>query len=287
MNNSWIWVDNYRKIDRANNDIGSSDIICIDTEYDSFRYFREKLCLIQIKTENMTYLLDPLNTLDLSFLGSTFSDPDIVKIVHAGDNDIRILRRDYGFEFKNIFDTQKAASLLGCRYLSLESVIFQYLGIELNKSKKMQRSRWENRPLTEEQISYAVQDTQYLADLHVRLKGEIKQNGWGETASRAFEEIASVKWREKILDPHGYLRIKGAKELNKRPKRRLNVLFRWRFQKAKETNTARLMILSDQTLVDLSKSEIHSIESLQKICKLPPKKVKLFGQEIIEILNQL
>ncbi|MBE9546596.1 MAG: ribonuclease D [Proteobacteria bacterium] len=285
MNNSWIWVDNYRKIDRANNDIKSSDIVCIDTEYDSFRYFREKLCLIQIKTENMTYLLDPLNTLDLSFLGSTFSDPDIVKIVHAGDNDIRILRRDYGFEFKNIFDTQKAASLLGCRYLSLESVIFQHLGIELNKSKKMQRSRWENRPLTEEQISYAVQDTQYLADLYVRLKGEIKQNGWGGTASRAFEEIASVRWREKILDPHGYLKIKGAKELNKRPKRRLNVLFRWRFQKAKETNTARLMILSDQTLVDLSKSEIHSIESLEKVCKLPPKKVKLFGQEIIEILN--
>lgn len=287
MKNSWIWIDNYQKIDKANNDIRSSDIICIDTEYDSFRYFREKLCLIQIKTENMTYLLDPLNTLDLSFLGSTFSDPDIVKIVHAGDNDIRILRRDYGFEFKNIFDTQKAASLLGCRYLSLESVIFQHLGIELNKSKKMQRSRWETRPLTEEQINYAVRDTKYLADLYVQLKGEIKRNGWEETALEAFKEIAAVKWREKTLDLHGYLKIKGADKLNEHQKRRLKALCHWRFRKAKKTNTARFMILSDQNLVDLSKSEIDSIESLEKTGNLPPKKVIIFGRELIEILNRL
>ena len=287
MKNNWVWVDNYPKLDKAKNNIGNSVTICVDTEYDSFRYFRERLCLIQIKAANRTYLFDPLNTLDLSFLGSIFSDPDTLKIVQAGDNDIRILKRDYGFEFKNIFDTHRAASILGCQYLSLESIIFQYLGVELNKTKKMQRSRWENRPLTDEQINYAVRDTQYLSDLHVRLKDEIKQEGLEKAASEAFEKVMAVEWHEKSLDFDGHLKIKGAKDLSRYQLRRLKPLYRWRFKKAKETNIARFMILSDQNMVDLSKTERHSVESLEKNAHLSSKKVRIFGQEIIKILNQV
>ena len=287
MKNSWIWVDNYQKIAMARDDIKSSAIIGIDTEYDSFRYFRERLCLIQIKTENRTYLFDPLDTLDFSSLGSTFSNLHSVKIMHAGDNDIRILKRDYGLEFNNIFDTQRAASILGCRHLSLASVIFWYLGIELYKTKKMQRSRWENRPLTDEQIDYAVRDTQHLANLYICLKGEIKLKGLEKKASKTFKEMAAVKWHEKTLDPRGHLKIKGAEKLEEYQKGRLKTLFCWRFQKAKETNIACFMILSNQNLVDLSKSKIHSIESLKKIGNLSSKKVRIFGQEIVETLNQL
>jgi Ribonuclease D len=286
MRNSWIWVDNCQKINTARKDMQSSAVISMDTEYDSFRYFHEKLCLIQIKTEKMTYLFDPLDTLDFSFLGIIFSDPEIIKIMHAGDNDIRILKRDYQFEFKNIFDTHRAASLLGCHYLSLASVIFRYLGIELNKSKQVQRSQWENRPLTDEQINYAVQDTRYLADLYIRLKGEIKQRGLEDKASGIFEKMAEVRWHEKTFDPGGYLKIEGAKKLSDHQKSCLKTLFRWRFQTAKETNTACFMILSNRNLVDLPNSDIHSIESLRKAGKLSPKKVRIFGQEIVEALNQ-
>ncbi|MDO9530084.1 MAG: ribonuclease D [Syntrophales bacterium] len=287
MKNNWVWVDNYSKLDKAKKGIERSSTICVDTEYDSFRYFRDKLCLIQIKAANSTYLFDPLNTLDLSFLGSIFSNPDILKVVHAGDNDIRILKRDYGFEFKNIFDTHRAASILGCQYLSLESIIFQYLGVELNKTKKMQRSRWENRPLTDEQIIYAVRDTQYLTDLYVRLKDEIKQEGLERVASEAFDKMMAVEWHEKSLDFNGHLKIKGAKDLNRYQRSRLKTLYRWRFKKAKETNIARFMILSDQNILDLSKIEKCSVESLGTIPTLSSRKAKTLGQEIIEVLNRL
>ncbi len=287
MTDSWIWVDSRSKVDEAKNRIERSSTICVDTEYDSFRYFREKLCLIQIKAANRTYLFDPLNKLDFSFLGSTFSDPNILKVIHAGDNDIRILKRDYGFEFKNIFDTHRAASILGCRHLSLKSIIFQYLGVELNKTKRMQRSRWENRPLTGEQICYAVLDTAYLTDLYIRLKNKIKQEGLESTASESFEKMTAVKWHEKILDFNGHLKINGAKDLNKYQQRRLKALYRWRFKKAKETNIARFMILSDQNILDLSKIEKCSVESLGNIPTLSSRKAKTLGQEIIEILNNL
>jgi ribonuclease D len=287
MTNSWIWVDSRSKVDEAKNRIERSLTICVDTEYDSFRYFREKLCLIQIKAANRTYLFDPLSKLDFSFLGSTFSDPGIVKIMHAGDNDIRILKRDYGFEFKNIFDTHRAAAILGCHHLSLNSIILQYLGVKLNKTKRMQRSRWENRPLTGEQICYAVLDTAYLTDLYVRLKDKIKQERLEIVASEAFEKMRAVKWHEKTLNLNGHLKIKGAKDLNGYQRRRLMALYRWRFKKAKETNIARFMILSNQNILDLSKAEIQSVESIEKNANISSKKAKTLGQEIVEVLNNL
>jgi ribonuclease D len=285
MNNQWVWIDTSAKMDEAKEDIGSSSIICVDTEYDSFRYFREVLCLVQIAADKKTYLLDPLNGLDFSFLGKIFADSAILKIMHAGDNDIRILKRDYGFEFKNIFDTHLAAAILGCHFLSLSALIGQYLGIELKKDKKMQRSKWETRPLTEEQIHYAVQDTAYLKALYNRLDHEIQRRGFKRKAVKAFDTIAAVTWNEKLLNPQGYKNIKGYHSLTEHQKHYLMNLHCWRFQKAKETNRARFRILSDQALVDLAKTEASSIEMLRETGILSPEKISLYGPEIIETVS--
>ncbi|MGE5855363.1 MAG: ribonuclease D, partial [Syntrophaceae bacterium] len=192
MKGKWLWVDTRQKLPKVREEIEKSPVIAIDTEYDSFRYFREKLCLLQIGTEQRIYLIDPLEaSIDLSFLGRAFANPDQVKVIHAGDNDIRILNRDYGFEFNNVFDTHRAASLLGSTHLSLSSVIEQYLGLRLEKPKKMQRSRWEKRPLTEDQLNYAAEDTQHLIPLYRRLNAEIEAKGLQWQAARAFEGIAA------------------------------------------------------------------------------------------------
>ena len=285
MNNQWVWIDTSAKMDEAKEDIGSSSIICVDTEYDSFRYFREVLCLVQIAADKKTYLLDPLNGLDFSFLEKIFADSAILKIMHAGDNDIRILKRDYGFEFKNIFDTHLAAAILGCHFLSLSALIGQYLGIELKKDKKMQRSKWETRPLTEEQIHYAVQDTAFLKALYNRIEHEIQRRGLKRKAVKAFDTIAAVTWNEKMLNPQGYKNIKGYHSLTEHQKHYLMNLHCWRFQKAKETNRARFRILSDQALVDLSKTEASSIEMLKETGILSPEKISLYGPEIIKTVS--
>lgn len=287
MKQNWVWVDNPQKLQKAVEAIRTSPLIGIDTEYDSFRYFREKLCLVQIKTLKKTYLFDPFAAIDIPSLRGSFSDPRIIKILHAGDNDIRILSRDYGFKFNPIFDTQKAASLLGCRYLSLGSVVEQFLGMDLKKTKKMQRSQWESRPLTDEQILYAIQDTEHLIELYRRLSEELRENGLDKKASKAFEEeIASARWVEKIFDPRGYRRIGGCEELNKFQKNRLKALHRWRFQKARETNMALFMILSDQNLLDLSRVKVHSMESLQKVVRLSPRRLATLGPELVDLLKK-
>jgi ribonuclease D len=281
----FIWVDDSNGLQRAVREAGRSRIIALDTEYDSFHYFREKLCLVQANTNLGTYLVDPIST-DLSPLGNVFESNAILKIVHAGDNDLRILSRDYNFDFRNIFDTQRAASILGSHHLSLASIITEYLGIELKKSKKMQRSQWDSRPLTEEQMRYAVEDIEYLIPLYQELQKLLRERDLEKQAEKAFgDEIASARWSEKTLDSRGHTRIEGFQEMRPGQRRRVAALYRWRFHKARETNRAVFMILSDQNIAELAKERIYSTEALSRSGILTERKIEQYGSEILEAIK--
>lgn len=275
----------FRCPEKAAGEISRARLLAIDTEYDSFHFFREKLCLVQARIPEGVYLFDPTGT-SLKLLSEIFSDPKILKILHAGDNDIRILKRDYGFEICNIFDTQRVAAILGSRRLALGSVLFEYLNIDLEKPKKLQRSQWDCRPLSDEQIRYAIQDIEYLIPLYRKLDDQLRSKGLEKEALRTFhEEIASANWNEKTLDPKGYGRIPGSQDMRPNQKRRLAALFRWRFSKAKETNRAVFMVLSDQNLIDLARERIFSVEALSRSGIVSSRKVELYGPEIIEALK--
>ena len=285
MSPGWTWVDSQEKMQEVREILCRASIIAVDTEYDSFRYFREILCLLQIRAGNTTYLFDPLGPLDFAPLGAVFADPGIVKVLHAGDNDIRILRRDYGFEFKNLFDTSRAASILGCRFLSLVALIHQYLGVAFEKQKKLQRSQWENRPLTEEQIEYAAWDTFYLIPLYEKLREALREGGHAEDAEKAFGEIERVVWQEKKLDPRGHTRVPGYYELTADEQQTLKLLYRWRFHKAQEINRAAFMILSDRDLIALVKGTASSVSQRVMEDRLSPDKVNRYGRELLGIIS--
>jgi ribonuclease D len=284
-NQTWIWVDDPGTAAQANTVLGAARLLAVDTEYDSFRYFRDKLCLIQVRAEGTTFLFDPLAACDLSFLGTCFADPAVLKVFHAGDNDIRILQRDYGMTFANIFDTHRAAGLLGCHYLSLSTLITQYLGIEFVKSKKIQRSRWDVRPLTEEQLTYAALDTAWLADLYTILSREIDNRGLQERAALAFRDIAAAQWRERTVDRRGHEKLVGYESLSAEEKGRAKKLFAWRYLKAREIDRAMFMILSDAEIIHLARLNTPRIEGPTE--GGPPREVgKAFREEIQEVLRK-
>lgn len=284
MKNRWTLVDTSEKLVNVERSIREATVIALDTEYDSFRYFREKLCLLQIQTEEKTWLIDPLVPgLDLSFLGNMLNNPEILKIFHAGDNDIRILKRDYGFSFRNIFDTHRAASLLGFRLLSLSTLLETQLGVALEK--KMQRSRWDIRPLSEQQLDYAALDTAHLTELYRKLNAELHEKGLEKEAKRLFEEIAAVVWRPRVLDRPGYRNIAGYAQLTTEQKERLRLLYRWRFEKAEEINRACFMLLPDTQLIGLARLENVSLQTIAGPGLLSAEGVHRFGPEILNLLT--
>ena len=279
MDTKWLLVDTPKKLQCAIDDFKRAKILSIDTEYDSFRYFKEILCLIQIHANTTTYVFDPLNDLDLSFLGKYFGNQQIVKILHAADNDIRLLKRDYKFDFKNIFDTHRAALLLGFKQLSLEKMITQFVGVELKKSKKIQRSRWDNRPLTEEQLEYAVQDVIYLPALYEKQSAELDIKNLKDAAGEDFAKIAAANWQEKIINRHGHSKIKGYYCLNEEQIELFKKLYAWRFHRAKDENRAVFMFLPDKKLLELA----QDTENPEKY--LSQRKLKLYGDEIELIIK--
>jgi ribonuclease D len=281
MEAKWLYVDTEKSLQRAINDFERAKVLSIDTEYDSFRYFREKLCLIQIHANNTTYVFDPLNDLNLSFLGKYFDNRRVVKILHAADNDIRLLKRDYKFNFKNVFDTHRAALLLGFQQLSLEKMIKEFVGVELKKNKKIQRSRWDVRPLTEEQLEYAVQDVIYLPALYKKQSEALGIKDLKIAAVEAFDKIAAADWRERRLDRHGFTKISGYHCLNQEQKDLFKKLYLWRFHRAKDENRAIFMFMPDKNLLELAQDS----ENPEKY--LSQRKLKLYGVEIDRIVKNL
>jgi ribonuclease D len=279
MNTNWLLVNTPEAARRAAEHLRKASILGIDTEYDSFRYFREKLCLIQIYAPTTTYVLDATADLDLSFLARPFKSKSIVKILHAADNDIRLLKRDYGFEFQNIFDTHRAAMLLGFRQLSLDKMIKEFLDVDLKKSKKMQRSRWDHRPLTDEQLEYAVQDVTLLPALYEKQRTDLREQGLESAAREAFGKIAAASWQERTFDRRGYSKIKGYYALAREQKELLKKLYIWRFEQAKEANCAVFMFLPDEKLAEL----VQKKDRLQDI--LSPEKYRRYRSEIEKILQ--
>jgi ribonuclease D len=280
MDTKWLLVDTPKILQRAVDDFKRAKILSIDTEYDSFRYFKEKLCLIQIHANNMTYVFDPLNDLDFSFLGKYFANQHIVKILHAADNDIRLLKRDYKFDFKNIFDTHRAALLLGFKQLSLEKMITQFVGVELNKSKKIQRSRWDNRPLTEEQLEYAAQDVIYLPSLYEKQAAELDIKDLKDAACKDFAKIAAANWQEKRINRYGHTKITGYYCLNDEQRELFKKLYAWRFHRAKEENRAIFMFFPDKNLLELAQDSEHPEKYLSQ------RKLKVYGAEIEQIIKE-
>lgn len=279
MNTKWVLVDTQNKLLKAVDDFERAKILSIDTEYDSFRYFREKLCLIQIYARDTVYIFDPLDHLNLAFLGQYFNHQRILKILHAADNDIRLLKRDYGFHFRHIFDTHRAAMILGFQQLSLEKMIKEFVGVELKKNKKIQRSRWDNRPLTGEQLEYAAQDVLYLPALYEKQLSALEFKKLNGAAESAFARIAETDWQEKTFNRQGYKRVKGYDGLSQDEKELFKKLYIWRFHRAKAENRAIFMFLSDSNLLGLVQDAGHPEKYLSQ------RKMKVYGVEVERIIN--
>jgi len=285
MENRWTLVDSAATLKIAAEEITAADVIAVDTEYDSFRYFFDKLCLLQIQTGDETWLIDQMAGLDMTFLGKVFDNQDVLKIFHAGDNDIRILKRDYSFSFRNIFDTHRAASLLGMRQLALSRLLESCLGVVLEK--KLQRSRWDLRPLSIEQLNYAALDTAYLPPLYKKLAAELWEKGLVKEAERIFLGLTEVVWRPRDIDQGGHRKIPGYRQLTTVQRERLRLLYSWRFDTAQKTDRACFMLLSDQQLVSLARVDEISAEKIVGPGLLSSAGAKRFGSEIMDILIQV
>ena len=277
-----IVVDNERALQALLGQLAEARLVGVDTESNSLYRYRERVCLIQLSTQEADYVVDPL-ALDVRPLGELFASADVEKVFHAGEYDIMGLKRDYRFSFCNVFDTMVASCMLGIRYLGLAALLDRYLGVRIDKS--LQRANWERRPLDERQLRYAARDSHYLLPLRDILGGELLKTGRWQEACRRFGELCGAKWSKRAFDPDGYVRLRGAQRLSSGEKRVLRELYLWRERTARDLNRPPFRIAGDDLLLRLALLQPRSLKALRLVASSRANQLLAHGEEVLAAMR--
>ncbi|MBI5444174.1 MAG: HRDC domain-containing protein [Deltaproteobacteria bacterium] len=243
----------YRFLDRADDIrtfLGSLDregALAIDLEADSLHSYREKACLVQISTPSGNTILDPLpDRTALAGLGPLLESEAVDKVFHGGDYDLRLLKRDFGFQVRNVFDTMIAAQLLGREQFGLAALLSETFGVALDK--KYQRADWSARPLRSEFLAYASLDTAYLLGLREKLEAELSAAGrlhWAREEFRLLERVEpSAPRAPSCFD------VKGAGRLEPRQLALLQRLLEARDELSRAWDRPPFKVVSTELLLD-------------------------------------
>ena len=261
-----VYLDTTSTVDRFLASIANARILALDTEGASFHRFVDRIYLLQLSTREHTAILDPIPIGTPPQLGQLLEDPGVEIVIHDADYDLRLLRQDYGWLVRNIFDTRLAAQLLGIRSFGLAALLERYFGVKLDK--KFQRADWSMRPLSQGMLDYAAQDTIHLLELRDRMHHDLDRAGRLDWAREEFVLLEGTRWPDE--DPSaGFLRIKGARDLTRRELALLRELVPWRDDIARAMDRATFRVLGNEQLLEIAKRRPSSRDELAAIKGMP------------------
>lgn len=270
------------------NTLAAQPIVAADIESNGLHVYSQQVCLIQISflQDNVIqdYIIDPLEVDDLHPLGTIFADPHIELVFHASEFDIMSLKRDFGFEFINLFDTYIAARTLGWPQVGLSSVLQREFGVKLDK--KYQQADWTLRPLSDEQLCYAQLDTHYLIDLRDRMHRALFEQDLIEEAIEYFDVLCNTPAADDSFDPEGFWRIRDARYLDNGTVAVLRELYFWRDQKARLRNVPPYKVMSDSQILVLAKEAPTNERTLQGVNGVPSTVLQRYGRELISRIRK-
>jgi ribonuclease D len=265
---------------RATNPVSK---LAIDTEFIGERTFRPRLCLIQVAIGDEIAAVDPLADIRLDPLWDVIRNPHITKIVHAGQQDARILHDWMGEPPAGIVDTQVAAALLGYgESIGLGKLVERMLQVTLDKGESL--TDWSQRPLTDAQIEYALNDVRYLGAIHDRLGSDLQRlgrGGWLDEEHAVYQDPTFY-----TPDPErAYLRIKSVSRMRGREVAALKALAAWREHTAARLDRPRNRVASNDALVALSRRMPRTTGDMKRIRGTTPRFADEFGAEIVRELD--
>lgn len=230
--------------------MGKSPFLAVDTEFIRENSYWPELCLIQVATADEAAVIDPLaDGIDLSPFLALMGNPDILKVMHAGSQDIEIFFNLTGRVPAPLFDTQVAAMALGLgEQASYAHLVAHFTGHGIDKGARF--TDWARRPLTDRQVDYAVGDVTHLAEFFPKMLEQLKETGRGEWLDSEMARLVDpASYRVEPDEAWRRLKLPG-----KKPEflGRVKALARWRELEAMDKNVPRGRIAKDETLLDIA-----------------------------------
>lgn len=245
------YLDEDPAVARFLDSIAGTRELAVDTEGASFHRFIDRVYLLQLSTQDRHAIVDPLAITAPAALGAMLADERIEVVFHDADYDLRLLRQDYGWRVRKLFDTRVAAQLLGIKQFGLAALLAEHFGVKLDK--KHQRADWSMRPLSDDMLAYAAQDTMHLLALRDVFRERLERTGRASWAAEEFARLEDVEWPAD--DPaNAFLRIKGARDLTRRELALLRELAEWRDATAASMDRATFRVMGNETLLDIARA---------------------------------
>jgi ribonuclease D len=262
--------------------------LALDTEFMGEGRYRTLLCLVQLAVADDTAglrieLIDPLREdLDGAPLATAVADPEVELVVHAGRQDVALVRRRFETEVRNVFDTQIAAGFAGmAAQCSYETLLSQLLGVRVSKSASF--TRWDARPLSREQLAYAREDVVHLLELSAELQRRLATLGrleWARQECAALERSSDARDLDAVFAR--LPRIRGLSVVSQGVAREL---VEWRERTAATADRPVQSILSDAVLVEIAKRRPANTSTLEQIRGVAQSSTRRRAAEVLQAVS--
>lgn len=280
-----VWISTEADLTTACRYWQTRPMIAIDTEFQRVDTFYPIPGLIQVADDKTCYLIDPLAIKDLSALAELFRNPDVLKVLHAGSEDLELFVHSLGVLPAPVFDTQLAAAFIGWGFtMGLQRLVEHALGVELKKGETT--SDWLGRPLSPQQEEYAALDVAYLQDICQMQTEQLNALG---RLSWLKEEAVIVSAVAIDSDPQGETYYQRFSQMYGMPEYKtaaLRDLTKWREQTCRTRDVPRNRILRNQHLLEIINRWPKNKTELGRVPELRARVIKEDGDTILAILAQ-
>lgn len=283
MPQTYTLIDRPDALARALEGWVASPVLAIDTEFVRVDTYYPKLCLIQVRSEQSTALIDTIALTDLGPALDALYAGLHVKLFHAASQDLEILVRLRGTCPRPLFDTQVAATLLGLGdQIGYAGLIEKRLGVTLDKS--LSRTDWSRRPLSPAELAYAAADVDHLAEIFPALQAELAARDrlpWlAEDCARLCDPANYV-----TLPQDAWQRLRGLPRLPAREQTVAVALATWRESEAQQRDRPRKWIIDDEPLYRLAQRQPQTASELAALDVLPPKTLARHGEALLDVIR--
>ncbi|NWR72683.1 EXOSX protein, partial [Centropus unirufus] len=264
----------------------------LDLEHHSYRSFLGLTCLMQISTRTEDFIIDTLELRsDMNILNETFTDPAIVKVLHGADSDVEWLQKDFGLYLVNMFDTHQAARLLNLGRHSLDHLLKLYCNIDADK--QYQLADWRIRPLPEEMIQYARDDTHYLLYIYDKVREVLWERGNEQPTQlqvvwQRSKDICLKKYIKPLFTDESYLELyrRQKKHLNTQQLAAFRLLFAWRDKMARQEDESTGYVLPNHMLSKIAEELPKEPQGIIACCNPVPPLVRQQINELHLLIQQ-
>jgi ribonuclease D len=259
--------------------------VALDTEAASFHRYHDRVYLVQLTAGGETSVIDPLTLDSLAPLVALLANPAVEKVFHDADYDLRLLYHEFRFSAKRLFDTRIAAQLLGEPSIGLGALLQLYFG--LTPDKRFQRADWSARPLTDGMLEYAAGDTSHLNELRDILRDKLIEKKRLSWAEEEFVILEGTRWDGGEVDPReSFIRLKGARVLDRRGLALLRELYDWRETTASRLDRAAFRIMGNEVLIHLAANPVSTLDELAKVKGVGRDVAERRGAELLAAMER-